>query len=210
MTVLAFDTSTDTGSVALLADGKLLAERTFARAAKEDLFPVLQEIGASQFDEIAVGVGPGSFTGIRAGIAAAKGLALPGRLPVRGVSSFDALALTAASGMPADCALMCVLADARRGEICYRLYDRAAQPAQEYRLGPVEDLADAVHDPIWFVSAEIGRYAEAIRSCLGGFAVVSPTPHFPSAAAVGRLVAERGTTELVPIYLRATEYRKQQ
>jgi tRNA threonylcarbamoyl adenosine modification protein YeaZ len=205
MITLALDTSTDRGSVALLRDSKHVDELTFDRQVDEGLFPALQRLGAREFDRVAVGLGPGSFTGIRAGIAAAKGLALPGNLPVFGASSFDALALTAAPAMPGDCALICVLADARRGEICYRLYDRAAVPQGEHRLGVIEELADAVHDPIWFIGAEIDRYAVDLTNTLGGFAVVASERRYPSARAVG-LLAQSPVLE--PIYLRQPQYRQ--
>jgi tRNA threonylcarbamoyl adenosine modification protein YeaZ len=204
MITLALDTSTDRGAVALLQDGAPLREVCFDRHLDEGLFPALQQLGMQSFDEIAVGLGPGSFTGVRAGIAAAKGLAFPRQLPVRGVSSFDALALAAVSQMPADCELICVLADARRGEVCYRFYNRAGIPQGTHQLGGLENIADAVHDPIWFIGAEIGRYAESIGNVFGGFGVVSPAPHFPSATAVGRLAKE---LVLEPIYLRQPQYR---
>src|SRR3989442_1199242 len=90
MLTLAIDTSTARGSVALLRDEQPVAEETFER---DGLFAALQRLNPSHFDLIVVGTGPGSFTGIRAGIAAAKGLALPQGRPVKAVSSFDALAL---------------------------------------------------------------------------------------------------------------------
>src|SRR5881628_2142239 len=119
MITLALDTSTARGSVALLHDDRPLAEETFPRgpvvaasvsdasqtaagtaaATTTNLFDALRHLPfePAQLDLIVVGLGPGSFTGIRGGIAAAKGLALPRSLPIKGVSSFDALALTALS-----------------------------------------------------------------------------------------------------------------
>jgi tRNA threonylcarbamoyl adenosine modification protein YeaZ len=114
MITLAIDTSTARGAVAVLRDDQPLAEEHFAR---DGLFAALAKLNPGKFDAIAVGVGPGSFTGIRAGIAAAKGLALPGGLPVKAVCSFDAIALTALPRMPRDCPQLCVLCDARRDEI---------------------------------------------------------------------------------------------
>ena len=122
MITLAIDTSTARGAVAVLHDDRPIGEEHFGR---DGLFSALAKLNPGKFDLVVVGAGPGSFTGIRAGIAAAKGLALPHRVTLKAVSSFDALALTVAPHMPRDCPQMCVLADARRDEVYYALYDRA-------------------------------------------------------------------------------------
>jgi len=192
MITLAFDTSTPRGSVALLRDDETLAERTFVRQRSGDgLFDAIAAL-CSGFvpDLLAVGLGPGSFTGIRAGIAAARGLALSAKTPVVGVSSFDVLALTALPQMPSDAEVLGVVADARRGEVYSALYDRAGRPLRECRISAREEIADG---PVWFVGAELT----------------------PSAAVLGRLArkkflanAARGDERLEPIYLRTTEYRR--
>src|ERR1035438_2510474 len=99
MITLAIDTSTPRGAVALLRNDKPLAEGTFDRSQPgQNLFDTTAQLLSTnqlRVDELgllAVGLGPGSFTGIRVGIAAAKGLALPRKLPIKGASSFDALA----------------------------------------------------------------------------------------------------------------------
>jgi tRNA threonylcarbamoyladenosine biosynthesis protein TsaB len=216
MITLALDTSMSRGSVALLRDDKPVGEVTFERG---ELFSALHTLTAarptdSSFDLIAVGVGPGSFTGIRAGIAAAKGLALPGALPIKAVSSFDALALTALPALPRDCAALCVLGDARRDEVYLAWYDRSGQRTGDIQIGPLEQIADNLHSPAWFVSAEIERYRAAIIELCGGFATVCERPVFPSAAALGWLAVQRyradgrqGDRDLAPIYLRKAEYR---
>lgn len=166
-----------------------------------DLFTALQKLAPSNFDQIIVGVGPGSFTGIRAGIAAAKGLALPGKLPIAPACSFDAIALTALRAMPRDCPQLCVLCDGRRDEVYFALYDRQGRREGNCRLGPLETIA--VHNPIWFVSPEIEKYRDVLREVFGGFASVCETPVFPSAT---MLRPEK--LPLEPIYLRLTDYKK--
>jgi tRNA threonylcarbamoyl adenosine modification protein YeaZ len=163
---------------------------------------------------LAVGLGPGSFTGIRAGIAAAKGLALPRKLPLKGTGSFDALALTALPKMPRDCPQMCVLGDARRDEIYFAVYDHAGRRVKDCRIGALETLADEIHQPIWFVSSEIERYKSDLVALLGGFATVGDAPVFPSAAAVGWLAfhrfcdeGNRGDKDVEPMYLRTPQYK---
>jgi tRNA threonylcarbamoyladenosine biosynthesis protein TsaB len=205
MITLALDTSTPVGSVALLDGDRLIGEEQFGR---DGLFPALEKLNPGSFDLIAVGIGPGSFTGIRAGIAAAKGLALPRAALLRAVNSFDAIALGASGKMPADCAQMCVLCDGRRGEVYSGLYDRAGGPLGACRLATLEALAGEVHAPVWFVGPEMERYRVAIRELFGGFATVCESPVYPSAVAVGRLaLAGRCSDRLEPLYLRTPAYK---
>ncbi len=196
MITLAIDTSTTRGSVAI-ADHEV----TFDRG---ELFVALAKLKPAEFDRIVVGVGPGSFTGIRAGIAAAKGLALPRAVPIVSACSFDAIALTAPPQMPRDCPQMCVLCDGRRDEVYFAFYDRAGLPTGDCRLGALEAIE--LHNPVWFVSPEIEKFALALRETFGGFASVCQTPLFPSAAALGCVQATK--LPLEPIYLRETNYRR--
>jgi tRNA threonylcarbamoyladenosine biosynthesis protein TsaB len=221
MITLAIDTSTPRGAVALLRDDKPLAEEAFNRSqAGESLFDASarllaeHQLSVPDLGLLAVGLGPGSFTGIRAGIAAAKGLALPRKLPIKGASSFDALALTALAKMPRDCPQMCVLGDARRDEIYYALYDREGRRVKECQIATLEAVADGIHHPIWFVSSEIEQYKNDLVTLFGGFASIAETPVFPSAAAVGWLAfhrfrddGNRGDENAEPIYLRAPQYK---
>jgi tRNA threonylcarbamoyl adenosine modification protein YeaZ len=210
MITLAIDTSTTRGSVAL-ADREIAFERgeLFSALAVVAANPVrggpraeLPRAGSRlQFDQIVVGVGPGSFTGIRAGIAAAKGLAMPGRVPVLPACSFDAIALRALPGMARDCPQMCVLADGRREEVYFAMYDRQGRRTGDCRLGSLEAIE--LHNPVWFVSAEIERYRDILRETFGGFASVCEQPVFPNAA-----LLRPENLPLEPIYLREPEYRK--
>jgi tRNA threonylcarbamoyladenosine biosynthesis protein TsaB len=224
MITFALDTSTSRTGLALLhADGrasvKSLDRMPRGCGAEAVLFDgiagLLAEEGVRAADVglWAVGIGPGSFTGIRAGIAAVEGLALPQGRTVRGESSFDAIAGGAAGLMPLDCAQLCVLADARRDEIYFAMYDDRGRRRGEVRLGVVEDLADEARDPVWFVGAEIERYRDELKSALGGFAVVSESPVYPDASVIARLARTRHiegspqVEELTPLYLRPVQYK---
>jgi len=112
MLILAFDTATDVATSALVSDGEVLGERT-SRAVTllEDVDALLRQAGAhtGDIDALAVGIGPGSFTGVRVGLATARGLALALGVPVAGVSTLDALAAGAPGALP--------VVDARRQEV---------------------------------------------------------------------------------------------
>jgi tRNA threonylcarbamoyladenosine biosynthesis protein TsaB len=110
--VLAFDTATDVATSALLADGRVLGERTgTARALLGDVDELLTSAGRTptDLDAVVVGTGPGSFTSTRIGLAYARGLGLALELPGAGVSTLDALAASHPGAFP--------VIDARRQEV---------------------------------------------------------------------------------------------
>ena len=112
MLILAFDTATDVATSALVSDGEVLGERSsIAVTLLEDVDALLRQAGAhtGQVEGLAVGIGPGSFTGIRIGLATARGLGLALGTPAAGVSTLSALAAGAPDAVP--------VIDARRGEI---------------------------------------------------------------------------------------------
>jgi len=132
MLILAFDTATEIATSALVADGEVLGERiSHAVTLLEDVDALLRRGGAhaDEIDALAVGVGPGSFTGVRVGLATARGLALALDIPAAGVSTLEALAAGAPGALP--------VIDARRREIFVLQGDaaRVLAPA-ELRLVP--------------------------------------------------------------------------
>ena len=150
MVILALDTSTREGGMALARDGVIERSRTgdpnrtHGERLPGDIVALLADAGVplSAIDLFAVSSGPGSFTSLRVGIATIQALALAGQRPVVPISTLDALASTAAE---ADRASGLVLAwmDGQRGEIFAALYDGGAdEPAVV--AGPTVGKADVV------------------------------------------------------------------
>lgn len=154
MKVLGIESSGDTGGVAIAETGHLLGEMCLdlAGAHTQRLAPataqLLREIGAevSGLGGVAVSLGPGSFTGLRAGLGLAKGLAYSRGLKLVGVPTLEVLAAGAEGGE-----WVLALADARRGEVFFALYRRSRGRLREcwpVRLGTVEGLARAVQETV--------------------------------------------------------------
>lgn len=148
MRLLAFESSAKTASVALLQDGALIAEymqdngqthsRTLLKMA-EDLL-INCELKVSDLDYVAVSAGPGSFTGLRIGLAAAKGLSWGARIPCVGVSTLEAMAQFASAS---DGVIVCCM-DARRDQVYNALFsceNGVLTRLTEDRAISLEDLA---------------------------------------------------------------------
>lgn len=127
MKLLAFETSTEACSVAVHVDGQVrerfeIAPRRHAELALPWAEQLLAEAGIAraQLDAVAVGRGPGAFTGVRLGIGLAQGIALALDLPVLALSTLQVLALRA----PADAAHVLTTIDARMGEVYAATFER--------------------------------------------------------------------------------------
>ena len=129
MRLLAIETSSRRGSVALAENGRIVVASPHEGPAShaERILPMVDRLMAeagyqpSSLDRVAVGVGPGSFTGLRVGIALAQGIALGADVPVFGVGSLAAMAHAVPTSLTG---LRCPLLDARRGEVFAAIYDQ--------------------------------------------------------------------------------------
>ncbi len=205
--LLAFDTSTATARVALVSPAGecLLARAKTAARHSANLLGLCDEIlrGASvavaDLRAIACGAGPGSFTGLRVGLAVAKGLALPSALPLVLLSSLEALACDLAIASPgAELLLPCI--DAGKGQVYARLYgvtDGTTPHPQgecDWVLAPDALCAmvagAAAGRQLFAGGSGVDRYLGVFRAALGEPRVAASAPG-PSATAIARLALVR-------------------
>lgn len=223
MWLLAIETATPAQSVALAEDDRLLAELSYEAQGHRGglLLPAVDQVlkkagvAARDLDAVAVSVGPGSFTGLRVGLATAKGLALGAGAALVGVSTLEALA----EGYAHANVTLCALLDAYRGEVYMAVFRRKGNALE--RLSPDTVLAPEavqtaladVEGPVHLIGNGAARYRERLRAALGERACVTDEGlcAVPSAAVVARLGfrqfagGNKPDAEAAPIYLRRAE-----
>ena len=208
MRVLAIETTTRLVSVALVEGGQVILERAHDRPKQsaERLLPLIAELLSeagwprTSVERLGVSVGPGSFTGVRVGIACAQGLSLGLGVPLVGVSSLRAMA----RAVPASVAgVRCAVLDARRAEVFaagYTSGPRAAQVLPPLALSTSsasQTLQAQLPAPIVWIGS--GLSLLGLQPTL-----VAPGTEEPTAGAVGLLAEELDPAEnpAVPIYIR--------
>lgn len=224
MRLLAVETSTLTGAVAVLDSGAVVAESRVSVAVThgERLMAAIDgviraarcELG--EMEAFAVAQGPGSFTGIRIGLSTVKALAFATGKPVVGVPTLEALAWR----LPYCAYPVCPILDAKKNEVYAGLY-RTIEGQLEVVEAPravapatlAEGLRAAVSGPIVFVGDAVGPFAPVLVDVLGARALLAPADlRLPSAVTVGELggrALQSGEipdpASLVPLYLRPSE-----
>jgi len=210
MRVLGIETSAaHRGSVALVEAGRLVREasHTEPNTHAEKTLPLVEQVLAetgwtrSSLDRVAVGIGPGSFTGLRVGMALAQGIALGLGIPVVGVGSLRAMA----AAVPADRhGLRVPLLDARRSELFAAVYDETGQElvaplvlARDTALAQLLERAPGARVLIGEVTEALG-IADALRSA------ESDLPHAASTARVGAGL-DPALAPAEPLYVREAD-----
>lgn len=226
MNILALETSTKHFGLAVMRDGKIVRrhEVVLNKVLSDSIVPAIEKIlkqaktPLAKLDGFAVGLGPGSFTSLRVGMATVKAVAFVTQKPVVGLSSLDAIA---ANVREEPCDQVCVISDARRNLLYSRLYqmtDDGPRANAECHLSNLESLLDTVEGETLFVGDGIPlfrdeilrRYAEAAKlkatDCRPLFA--DEKFWFPKADAVATLAWPRflkkkfdDINKLLPMYL---------
>jgi tRNA threonylcarbamoyladenosine biosynthesis protein TsaB len=216
MNLLAIETSTESCSVALSCNGELISRSEFApRRHAELLLPmcedVLAEAGVSraQLDAIAVGRGPGAFTGVRLAISAAQGIALALDLPVIPVSSLAALACDA----PLDEHAILAVIDARMGEVYAAAFrrdpDGLVEATTAETVGSAEALKLASGQRWNVIGTGWDTYMDMILARLGSAPVWAHGKRYPQATWIAQLATREFAADhylapelALPVYLR--------
>ena len=182
MNILAIDTSSKYLCLSIAKDDKLVAgmRRPFARELSGKIIPSIDaalkqsKLSLQAIDYFGIGLGPGSFTGLRIGLAAVKGLIFPFRKPIIGVGSLDLLARAVSNHS----GLVCPIVDARRSLVyaaIYKMTDRHLMRKSRYLLVSVEKLLSSLKgkDEVVFLGNGLNLYTDEIKKKLGSLAILA-------------------------------------
>ncbi len=218
--ILAFDTSTDWLSIAIGRSDQIIAEieERAPRAHLNRLLPAIDDLlkkagGApGDIEQIAVGVGPGSFTGVRIAISTAQGLAHAIGCPLIGVSTLD----TIAARLPKSNATIYPILDAKRGEVYTAGYNNLGHRVSDHQVLAPEKLARKLSEsgkPVLMTGDGLEKYRDIFQNELGDLATFSkPTLWPPNASVLIKLAREKIEKEpvgsyfkVLPIYIRLSD-----
>ncbi len=220
MYILGIETSTKTGSVAVISEKGVIAqyslniEVTHSERLMSTVDRVLKDTGLAmqQFDGFAVAIGPGSFTGLRIGLATVKGLALATGKPVAAVPTLQALA----RNIPFASHPVCPMLDARKNEVYAALYTfdgSALMQTMPETVIPLAQLTSFISDRTVFTGEAARLYRTELEGILGERALFAPLSSIlPSAAIVAEVGLEMirsgkhsDPDSLTPLYIRRPE-----
>lgn len=214
--LLSIDTATDALSVAVgrIGDIRFSSWQRRRKGHAEELAPLIERaldasgIKAADLAAIAVTVGPGTFTGVRIGLAAARGMRIALQIPVIGVNTLELLAFQAAGRWP-DRPVLAAL-DARRGQVYAQYFRRARQAWPEPWCAATALPASSAADMLTPGSILVGSGARLIAEEVQSESIVTVTEMAPEAAAAFDMVSLRKIPPRIapppsPMYLRAAD-----
>ena len=224
LNILALDTSGPVAGCALMMDGRIVHSiaALHGRTHSESIMPMVDQalsesgITVLQLDCIAAVAGPGSFTGVRIGVCAAKGLAHAANVPCARVNALEALAMN----FPGFRGTVAPLLDARRSQAycaAFDLSEGTPRRLMEDRALPIEAFLEALPEEgdVLFLGDGLDAFREAARAALGSRALFAPA-HLrdlkpESACALAALDPDRwmSAEKLTPIYLRAPQAERE-
>lgn len=218
MKILAFDTSTEWCSVALNLDGELTAQAVLAgQKHSELLLPMLHDLLAeaglalNQLDALAIGQGPGSFTGLRIACGAAQGLAFGAGLPVVPVVTLEAMAAQALATEGFDGVAVCV--DARMNEVYAAIYAKTAGGLEAQvppgLFAPAQAPLPESEGRHLGCGSGFAAYADALAARYGSRLAALRPELYPNAEWIARLAADKwragqavAAEAVEPLYIR--------
>jgi tRNA threonylcarbamoyladenosine biosynthesis protein TsaB len=220
MKILALETATTAGSIAIVNDEELIAEVkiNINIAHAERLMPSVDyllnaaRLSISDIDAFAVSIGPGSFTGLRIGLSTAKGFSYATNKPLVSVPTLDAFART----LPFCRHLICPMLDARKNEVYAGLYKWEGSVCKkiipETAVNP-EDFLEKIKEPAVFMGNGAIIYKKIIAETLKNNAIFAPVSKMsPSASSVAEIAIEKlkqgliaDPASLMPFYIRKPE-----
>lgn len=219
--ILAADTSTSSGSIALLEGERILLERLLAssqthnRRLLKSIEEALRIVGwrYDQVDGFAVTMGPGSFTGLRIGLTTIKTLAWASRKPLVGIPTLDVLA----ASLPFSPLPICALIDAHKKEVYARVY-RSEPGGEVHPVSPclamgIRAVPEIIREKTLFCGDGWLLHRSTLQELLGPLAVGAPAPfHLIRAGVLGELARKRlecgevdNPLTAVPLYVRPSE-----
>lgn len=214
MDILAIETGLQGCSVAVCRDHAVLAayEDPHPKGQAENLIPKTEEVLASaglsygQVDRMAVCVGPGSFTGLRIGLAAVRGMALAASRPLIGVTSLELVALAAKEERPDVQFPVYSVIDARRGQVYLQPFSSELEPLEDPEMVDYEGMADRLSSGHWLLAFHGHADVLGHCPCQEGRVEWTPKPVTVHARQVAQLAMQKpepfGREGVHPLYIR--------
>lgn len=216
MRIIAIETATLVGSIAIIDDERVISELTLNVKATHseklmaaiDHLMELSGLTLNDMDGIAVSIGPGSFTGLRIGLSTAKGLSYGSGKPLIGIPTLDALA----SNLPFSRYLVCPILDARKGEVYTAIYRDSEKVTDDMAVKP-DALIEMIKEDTVFLGDGVSTYRNLLKEQLRDLYHEAPLPLLlPKASNVATLALDRLRNNdvddpfaLVPRYIRKSE-----